>query len=78
METYIATFFSHFGAIRFGRSLREAGIEHVLMPVPRQVSSSCGTCVRFSACRLPSLPEEDLERLFLKTADGYEELLSRL
>ena len=26
METYIATFFSHFGAVRFGRQLREAGL----------------------------------------------------
>ena len=51
METYIATFFSHFGAVRFGRQLREAGIDCALMPVPRQVSSSCGTCVRFKIGR---------------------------
>ena len=75
---YLATFFSHFGAVRFGRFLRERGLEHTLMPVPRQVSSSCGTCVRFTAEALPPLPEGDLERLFRDTGGVYEELLSNL
>ncbi len=78
METYLATFFSHFGAVRFGRLLRNEGISHVLMPVPRQVSSSCGTCVRFTADSLPPLPEEDLERLFRDTDGVYEEIFSSL
>lgn len=78
METYLATFFSHFGAVRFGRLLREQGISHALMPVPRQVSSSCGTCVRFTAGSLPPLPEEDLERLFRDTNGVYEEIFSSL
>ena len=42
MQTFIATFFSHFGAIRFNKQLKEAGIQGKLMPVPRRVSSSCG------------------------------------
>ena len=43
----IATFFSHFGAVRFRRLCRARGIEVELMPVPRSLSSSCGTCARF-------------------------------
>ena len=78
METYIATFFSHFGAVRFGRQLRQLGIDHALMPVPRRVSSSCGTCVRFQAAEVPELDTEDLERLFRQTGDSYEEILSNL
>ena len=39
MQTFIATFFSHFGAIRFNKQLKEAGIQGKLMPVPRRVSS---------------------------------------
>ena len=45
---YIATFFTHYGAVKFSRDLREAGVENQMMPVPRKLSSSCGTCVRFS------------------------------
>jgi len=49
MSTYIATFFSHFGAVRFRKELDMAGIGGLtctLMPVPRFLSSSCGTCVK--------------------------------
>ena len=50
METYIATFFSHFGAVRFGRQLREAGIDCALsaslqsplrLCQPREIGSAC-------------------------------------
>lgn len=44
--TYIATFFSHFGAMRYQLACRDAGIVCRTMPVPRDLSSSCGTCVR--------------------------------
>ena len=47
IKKYIATFFSHFGAIRFERGLREYGIKGIVKPVPRSLSSSCGTCVEF-------------------------------
>ena len=43
----IATFFSHFGAERFRRLCQARGVEVELMPVPRSLSSSCGTCARF-------------------------------
>ena len=44
--TYIATFFSHFGAIRYKKLCEQAGYAAKTMPVPRTLSSSCGTCVR--------------------------------
>ena len=44
---YIATFFSHFGAIRFKKECEKKGWNGQLMPVPRNLSSSCGTCVQF-------------------------------
>lgn len=46
--TYIAAFFSHFGATRFRRLCQEKHVSVELMPVPRAISSSCGTCARFS------------------------------
>ena len=44
---YIATFFSHFGAIRFNKELEDYDIKGIIKPVPRSLSSSCGTCVEF-------------------------------
>ena len=45
MEDYIATFFSHFGAMAFKKKCDKEGYPAVIMPVPRNLSSSCGTCV---------------------------------
>ena len=44
--TYIATFFSHFGAVRYKKLCDAQGFAARTMPVPRSLSSSCGTCVR--------------------------------
>lgn len=59
--TYIATFYSHFGAIRFKKMCGAKGITVRLMPVPRDLSSSCGTCARYeaaAACPTGDWPEE--------------------
>ena len=44
---YYATFHSHFAAVRFHREKIKAGIPANLQPVPRTLSSSCGTAVHF-------------------------------
>ena len=44
---YIATFYSHFAAIRFKKECKKQNIPAEAMPVPRDLSSSCGTCVKF-------------------------------
>ena len=49
MMTYIATFYSHYGAIQFRKSCEKMNLKAVVMPVPRNLSSSCGTCVQFEA-----------------------------
>lgn len=48
MGDYIATFFSHFGAMAFKKKCDKEGYPAVIMPVPRNLSSSCGTCVKFT------------------------------
>ena len=48
MEEYIATFFSHFGAMSFKKKCDKEGYPAVIMPVPRHLSASCGTCVKFT------------------------------
>lgn len=47
MKTYIATFYSHFDALMFYRSVSAKQIFAKTMPVPRALSSSCGTSVQF-------------------------------
>ena len=57
----IATFYSHFGAIRFKKLCSESGYKAKVMPVPRTLSSSCGTCVKYEGdlfCPTDPVPEE--------------------
>ncbi len=61
--TYIATFFSHFGAIRFKKLLGDKLKDVVLMPVPRSVSSSCGTCARFECDDIESIDFGGIEEI---------------
>lgn len=75
MRQYIATFFSHFGAVRFQHLCVERGWQAQLRPVPRSLSSSCGTCVVFQSAALEaaeSLQTPELEQLVLQCGDGYE------
>ena len=55
MADYIATFFTHYDALKSVRILAAHGIRAQLSPVPRSLSSSCGTCARFS-CAEESIP----------------------
>lgn len=68
--TYLATFYTHFGAVSCSRSLRGRGIHSIQMPVPRKLSSSCGTCIRFQTTEaleplLEELALEDLDTVYL-------------
>jgi len=49
MRQFIVTFHTHLAAMRSHRSLQKMGVHAVLSPVPRKVSASCGTCVRYAA-----------------------------
>ncbi|WP_297289331.1 DUF3343 domain-containing protein [uncultured Flavonifractor sp.] len=73
-EAYIATFHTHFGALTFHKKLKGLGDNAVMMPVPRKLSASCGTCVQFSLPFDPAWADEDLEAVYLH-ADGNYRLL---
>ena len=45
MKRYIATFHTHLSALLTAKALEQAGIPARMAPVPRKLSSSCGTCV---------------------------------
>ena len=76
MDTYIATFFSHFGAIRFKKTCDGLGISARTMPVPRTLSSSCGTCTRFECDEIPPYEEhrDELEAIVRVIDGGYEDV----
>ena len=76
MKQYVATFFSHFGALRFQRLCTKLGYEAQLAPVPRSLSSSCGTCVLLKTAeldegKLQPLLTPELEQLVLDE-NGYK------
>ena len=69
--TYIATFFTHFAAVNFSRHLKGTEKKPMLMPVPRKLSSSCGTCVRFhTEADFPEKTEE-VEQIVRVEPQGY-------
>ena len=70
---WIATFYSHFGAMRCKKLCDQAGIPARMMPVPRRLSSSCGTCVRMESDSADALPRaEETEQIALEREDGYQ------
>lgn len=75
MMMYIATFYSHFGAIRFKKICEKKGWQAKVMPVPRDLSSSCGTCVRYETMEekfvLPVPMPEEVEQIVSVDDGGY-------
>ena len=68
----VATFFSHFGAMRCKKACDKTGIPARMMPVPRMLSSSCGTCVQMEVDDPDRVPRsEETEQLALEQPDGY-------
>ncbi len=69
---YVATFYTHVSAMLSHRSLTAKGIPAKLAPTPRELSSSCGTCVRYEADDPSfSLLDSDVEQVALLTDTGY-------
>ena len=73
MNKYIATFYSHFGAVRYKKTCEEQGIVAKIMPVPRTLSSSCGTCVSYMGDSniIDDNYIDELEQIVIVTDDGY-------
>ena len=72
---YIVTFHTRFDALQYERFLKKEGIKGKLQPVPRALSSSCGTCVKFAAKEPaeenPKFVDHEFEKLFAVGDDGY-------
>jgi len=74
---YLATFHTHYGAMRFHKHCKKEGIPAKMAPVPRQLSASCGVCVCFTADSAPTPAEhEDMECCYLVAEDGAYTLIA--
>lgn len=70
---YLATLFTHSGAIKYKNHLKGQGIPVELIPVPRKVSSSCGIAARFEyAGDIRAMISEDIENLFVIENGNYK------
>ncbi len=73
MKEYIATFFTHSGAMKFNRKAKSNNIECELMPVPRKLSSDCGIGARFKFHKdITELVDDEVEKIFMVIDDEYE------
>ena len=72
MNCYIATFYSHYGALSYFKELEKQGITATMMPVPRRLSSSCGTCVSYENDSAVHSEDCELDAVYLKLCDAYE------
>lgn len=70
MREFIATFHTHLSALMTCRNLNAKGARASMMPVPRKLSSSCGTCVRYKA-------EESLLEAMDQDVEGVYEIVGR-
>ena len=68
---YLALFYTSHGASRFFKLCLNEGLSAKREPVPRELSPSCGTCVRFEAASAPQAEEhEDMEGCYIVTPSG--------
>ena len=78
MSDYIATFHTHLSAMRSARSLEGRAETVALSPVPRTLSSSCGTCVRYTAeDTLLEAMDVDLESIALSLGNEKYQVIYR-
>ncbi len=49
MSEFLATFHTHLAALKTHRAMTAKGHKARMAPVPRKISSSCGTCVFYTA-----------------------------
>ncbi len=67
----VATFHSHYGAMVFKRRM---GDGCRLAPVPRALSSSCGTAAFFSGEVDEKAIDDNLEAIYIVDGNGYKRI----
>lgn len=76
MSVFLATFHTHLSALLSCQALKSAGVEARMAPVPRALSSSCGTCVRYRGQHdHRELLDRDTEAIYQSEGEEYRLLL---
>ncbi len=72
---YLATFYTHSGAVKYKRYLEKSGVQAENIPVPRKFSSNCGIAVKFTTSQdIRTLISDEIEKVFL-LQDGKDILI---
>lgn len=73
----VVTFFTHHAAQMTHKMLVSSGVDSKMSPVPRALSSSCGSCV-FAQCDSinEELLDEDFEAVYSFDGKNYIKILS--
>lgn len=73
--TFLATFHTHFDANVFLKKIKSLGSAR-MKPVPRSLSSSCGTCVEFlpdnKDFSIDTLLSWEYEDIYIITEEGFK------
>ncbi len=73
--TYLITFHTHSGAIKYRKYLRSINLELKLKPVPRKISSNCGVAGSLTADFLISEHTcSDIEAIYVVKEKDYEQI----
>ena len=81
---YVAIFHSIHRVLKAEKILKQAGVDFLLIPVPRQLTSDCGLALRFAPAARDSLlgilAEADLPpaELYQRCSGTYQEASSQL
>ncbi len=70
---YTIVFFTHSGAVKFDRHMKNLGFFCELMPVPRKLSSNCGIGAKIEyEGSLDDIISADTEKIFRHTGNSFE------
>lgn len=72
LNNYIITFHTHLSALKTNRSFQKSGIKSTISPVPRKLSSSCGSCLIFEDIDSHlDLLDEDADKMYIVDNEDY-------
>ncbi len=76
-RVFILLFRSIHEVLRVEKILKKQGVRHELVPVPRNLSSDCGMCIRLDGDATDirrSLHDTEIDRSFVFDGEDYEQV----